>query len=291
MSLASISIPIYVSTNNNVGNVISVSPNGDSVDINFSPEIQIPPEATNISLSLYAFTGVNYFPNIGVNLTGHYQFIFSDDLGNTSKYFVDFPEGYYSVDELNTQLNRLICNKYPTLSSFSAPLFTLKGNTATGKLDLYINAVGYYVNHNALTSVTVNPGGFIPGSFSPAGPALTTTAKQSFEGSLNSVFGKVTELNVLTSFGGGQFLNGVNSYVLGTVNLTNVPASGNIEFYPPQKNKLTIPVLAGQNLSKLRVWIEDQNFSGVLFNFDWSAEITLSYKLSPRYMAEANKPF
>ena len=284
--MVNVNIPLLVTTKTNVGNA-QVSPDGSSVIVNFSPEIQIPVEASNINLSMFSFTGTNSFPNIGQALTGHYQFIWSDDLANTTKYFVDFPEGDYSVEELNTQLNREIANKYPALTSPTNPLFTLKANTATNKLDLYINAVGYFVNHNALTSITVNPGGFIGGTFSPAGPALTTTAESSYEGALSPVFGKVTEINVNCDLGGaGQRINGANSYLLGTVALTGFPPSSQIEFFPAQSLQITVPGAQGQKISRMRVFLTQQDFQALSTVYDWNTEIQLSYQLPLRIVPE-----
>jgi len=253
---------------------INLNSTGNSFSIQFNPPIQIPKEAFNIRAYLrsaniwYSFININSANN---------KIFFTDDTADQDKYEITLQNGLYSLDLLNSAIQREVQNLI-TANSYSFPptLINLIADTASQEVVVNISVSGYQVNWLAgspydLLGITLN-------RRMPAGSTLTT-GSEFFYADAVANFSNLTNLTLQTSITNSYNYQGRPSAIIDVIPI-DVSPNTLITYRPaPDFTFVDCPSLQGANISQLSFKLTNQNQEDVDTNGEYyNLAMTIEYE-------------
>jgi len=253
---------------------INLNSTGNQFTLQFSPPIQIPREAYNIRCFLRSAS--IWYSFINISSTNN-RIYFTDDVGNYVKYSLVLQNGLYSLDLLNSAIQRAMQNLLTANPSYTFPanLITLSADEASQKTIVQINSSGYAVQWRNLT-----PHELLGMVLNQKMPTSGLTAGNEYFYSTNVAnFGSVSSLVISTSVTNNYVYNGKSSSVLSVVPIDVAP-NLLINFSPnPDFTYVDNDNLAGASLSQITFTLTDQNLNVVDTNGEyWTCNFTIEYE-------------
>lgn len=249
-------IPLFVSADPALGAINTTSGN-DRFSVQFKRTIEIPENASNITLELHSaeiWWSVLNITAVNNNFRIEVQ---ADQIYN-----VTVEPGLYNVSSLNSAINNALINV-----GLASGLITLTGDNSTGKVLLSFSVTGLQVtwiptSMFALLGFTsgqlVPSGGFTTGAFSELAPNIAS-------------FSDISSFIVHTSLvQGGIPLGDTASQAIANVQI-NVPPGSLINFAPNRVIQLNVNHLRGTFINEASFWVTDQlnrilDFNGEFFS-------------------------
>lgn len=250
-------IPIFVSADPALG-AFNLTPGNDRFSVQFKKQINIPPEAQNITLECNQATIWWTVLNIEENINDQFQLEVEGD----QIYVITVPPGLYDFSSLNSSINSLLVNE-----GLASGLVTITGDSPTQKILLTFSIAGLQVT-------------WIAGSmFQLLGfnslqlvPALDFTMAAYSELAPNVAnFSDISSFLLHTSLVTSGFpLGNQQSQAIAQTQI-NVPPGSQINFNPFNPIKLNVSHLIGLPIIQADFWVTDQlgranlDFNGEFF--------------------------
>ena len=265
-------IPLFLSSSTAAG-AENVSSTGHSFDVHFNPPITIPQNAKNCFVSVVEAN--IWYTFINVNSTNN-TFYYTDDNGVDNKYNVEFENGLYSLENLNSELQRLVNES----GNGSSSTFTLTGDTSTGKVVLQIET-GYKVCHNksgttnSISSSLNGLLGFTTDTTSPA--AALTTGTATFKANNVAAFSSLEAVLINTSLNTNVSLNGGHTPAIASISPDVTPQSL-IQYRPQHPIKCTLEDRG--KINRMNVYLTNQDGGNTIDTNSetWSTRLLIEFE-------------
>ena len=113
------SFDMLISSNPSLG-AINVSNDGSSFSINLdSSGLGIPKDALNVAIQVIGAELWYNYNNIVSGVNSRFNFTYGPTAGSAVAYFVDLPDGLYSIQDIQTAIEREALKKYPADANIS----------------------------------------------------------------------------------------------------------------------------------------------------------------------------
>ncbi len=272
-------IPLIASSDTAVG-AVNVSTAGDFFQIELAEPIEIPREATNITVSMEESTVWWVVPNILDSTAGASQNnlmkIVDTGVGSgvAGTFNLVIPQGLYDLSALNQTIVRELASAGAGVTP--DPLITLSADDATQKVEITAHYIGISVDFTISNSFRdiLGWGSVVLG---PTIAVLTTFLAPNVA-AFNVINYFLVHCDVVTR---GVRYNNTYSQVLDQVLIDVAPGSQIIsaKFRPPE---IPEPDLAGTIRNTIRFWITDDQLRSINTNDEtWSARIVIKYNMPP----------
>jgi hypothetical protein len=241
----------------------------DRFSVQLKREIQIPPEAYNITLELRQATLWWTVLNVEAGVNDAFRFLVSGD--PSSPYDITLDPGLYDVSALNAAVNNKLINE-----GLASGLITITGDSATQKIILTFSAAGQRVEWVAnsfyeLCGFTLNQ--FVPALGFTTGPysELATNVAN---------FSSVSSFLVHTDLVQNGIPQGNSEHqMIADIPISVAPGSQQI-YQPFNPTQININHWRGQSLNNYRVWITDQLNRTLDFNGEnFTVLIIIKYRV------------
>lgn len=252
---------------------INLNSTGNQFSLQFNPPILIPQNAFNIRA--YLRSANIWYSFLNINSTNN-KIYFTDDTTNQSKYTITLQNGLYSLDLLNSAVQREVQNLI-TLSGYSFPstLINLIADEASQKVVVNISVSGYQVNWlagspNSLLGITLN-------RRMPAGSARSAGSEFYYADNVAN-FSNLTNLTIQTSITNTYVYNGRSSAVVDVVPIDVSPNT--LITYRPQPDFTYVEAgnLQGACISQITFKLTDQDLRDLNTNSEyWNIAMTIDY--------------
>jgi hypothetical protein len=252
---------------------INLNSTGNQFSLQFNPPILIPQNAFNIRC--YLRSANIWYSFLNINSTNNKVF-FTDDTSDQDKYELTLQNGLYSLDLLNSAVQREVQNLI-TLSGYSFPstLINLIADEASQKVVVNISVSGYQVNWlagspNDLLGITLN-------TRMPAGSNRSQGSEFYYANTVAN-FSNLTDLTLQTSITNTYVYNGRASSVIDVVPIDVSPNT--LITYRPQPDFTYVEAgnLQGACISQITFTLTDQNLQTVNTNSEYfNLAMTIDY--------------
>lgn len=253
------SIPIFVSADPALG-AFNVSPGNDRFTVQFKNQLEIHPDARQITLEVVS--AEIWWTVLNVKLGINDQFKLLVDGDGSSPYTITIEPGLYDVTNLNSAVNRELIN-----AGLASGLVTITGDSASQKIVLTLGIVGLQVEWAAQTfflltgfnSAQLVPSiGFTTGSFSELAPNIAN---------FSDVSSFLLHTDLVQT---GILIGDREAQVIANPQIT-VPPGSLINFSPDNPIKIAVPQLRGTRINQATFYITDQlnralDFNGEFFS-------------------------
>jgi len=258
-----------ITFNSALASPLDASGDNNSYQVNLDQGIGVPLNAKSCEVALVAAQVWNYDANIEPpNNVIHYKPNAIDP-----EVSITIPEGYYGVDELNSQV-RLQLN----LAGQPTDLFSFTGDVATQKIIVNFGLDGVYLNFNPIDSIRGILG--FNARYSPAtAPGVPATAGSvdlaDNVAAFNSVNAFLIECGSIVN--DGININQIGTSIVGQIPITASPNSL-ISYSPEQAIWIDSEHLIGANRTDIRFTLKNELLQNVkvldAFNFTLSIRWT-----------------
>ncbi len=267
MPLIEYQIPyIFSSSPTNGAQAISKDKNEFTVTLN--EPVRIPRGALNCTIELQNASITYVSPNISAERLN--TLLDFDYLG--TPYNIVFPDGLYSLGDINSFLSRFF-----VAAGLPTDLFAFTGESATQKTVLTFNYAGTRIDFT--TPDSINPLLGFESIFYPL--LLPSTVGESFtsenEAQLNSLIAYLIDCSLCS--GNGIPINQNSSNIIASVPITVAP--GSLLVYSPFNSvKTNCDTLIGSPTNNVRVRITDQEGRDIdMLDDPWSITVIIKYYL------------
>lgn len=254
---------------------LNLNSTGNQFSLQFNPPIQIPQNAFNIRA--YLRSANIWYSFLNINSTNN-KIYFTDDTADQDKYTITLQNGLYSLDLLNSAIQREVQNLI-TANSYTFPptLIGLIADEASQKVVVNISVSGYQVNWLAGSPYSLL--GITLDRRMPAG-ATKTTGSEFFYADSVANFSNLTDLTIQTSITNSYIYNGRASAVIDVIPIDVAPNT--LITYRPQPDFTFVECnnLQGANISQMTFTLADQNLDAVDTNSEyWNVSMCIDYDI------------
>jgi hypothetical protein len=263
-------IPLIASSDP-VNGASSISKNGSRFSIVFTRPLIVPPEASQVWLTIEQSSVVYNTPNISPELGNNLMRIQFFDGVISTVHDIVIEKGLWDLDHLNSTISQQLSNQ-----GALSDAVTLIPDTATQRVILKFREF-YQVDFTIDNSVRTILG--FKSRISPVGgfaPIDNLYEEADSEAKFNSLLFYLIHSDLCS--GHGLRVNNIFADILQSVPISNTSAGSLINYEPQNLQRIPAPNLINQSLRELNFWLTDnQNqFVDTLGEF-WSCRLNIHY--------------